>query len=113
VGFIARIDDLQEGNLRLEQELKQWRGQATAESELRWRTDQELDQLKIANQTLHGELQKCAVPADYFRKNTSKYIHVMNRILQLMEELKTGTTDNEEASGELDPLLYHAAGSSI
>jgi hypothetical protein len=37
----------------------------------------------------------------------------MRTILQLMEELKTGTSYNEDASGELEPLLYHAAGSSI
>jgi chromosome segregation ATPase len=113
VSFSTRIDELQEENLKLERELKQWKGQATAESEHRWRTDQELDQLKIANQTLQRELQKCAVTVDYFRKNTSKHAQVMHRVLQLMEELKTGTLYDEEGSGELDPLLYHAVGSSI
>lgn len=35
VNLSARIDELQEENLRFERELKQWKGQATAESERR------------------------------------------------------------------------------
>jgi hypothetical protein len=35
VSFSGRIDELREENLRLERELKQWKGQATVESELR------------------------------------------------------------------------------
>jgi chromosome segregation ATPase len=105
VSFSARIDELQEENLRFERELKEWKGRAAVESELRWRTEEESYQLKIANQVLQGELQKCAETVNYFKKNTFKYIEAMNRILRLMEQLKTETSNGEESSGELDSVL--------
>jgi hypothetical protein len=44
-------------NLRVEQELKRWRGRAAAESELRHRLEHELNQLKATNQALQLQLQ--------------------------------------------------------
>ena len=42
--------------------------------------------------------------ADRFRSNIYKYIHIVNGVIPLMDELRAGLTLNE-GSGELEPLL--------
>jgi DNA repair ATPase RecN len=54
--FSAKIDELREENENLERELKEWKDQATAESKLREDSEQERNQLRVANQTLQCEL---------------------------------------------------------
>lgn len=44
------------------------------------RTDQELNQLMIANQTFHKELQRSAVTVDYFRGITTEGRRAMRDI---------------------------------
>jgi hypothetical protein len=104
VSFSAKIDELHGENITLKRELKQWRDQAVAESEIRQQFEQELKELTIANQILHQDLQKSAMVVDCFRSNIYKYIHIVNGVMPLMDELRAGLTLNE-GSGELEPLL--------
>lgn len=81
MSFSARIDELHGENLTLKRELKQWRDQAAAESELRQQFEQELKEPRIANQILHQDLQKSAMVADCFRSDIYKYIHIVNGVM--------------------------------
>jgi hypothetical protein len=98
VSFSARIDELHGENLTLKRELKQWRDQAAAESELRQQFEQELKELKIANQILQQDLQKSTAVADCFKSDIYKYIHIVNRVMPLMDDLRAGLTLNERSS---------------
>jgi hypothetical protein len=104
VSFSGRIDELHGENVTLKQELKQWRNQAAAESELRQQFEKELKELTIANQILQQDLQKSAMVVDCFRSDIYKYIHIVNGVMPLMDELRAGLTLNE-GSGELELLL--------
>ncbi|KAH7418686.1 hypothetical protein BKA64DRAFT_654991, partial [Cadophora sp. MPI-SDFR-AT-0126] len=88
--FSAKIDKLREENENLERELKQWKDQATAECKLRQESEKERNQLRDANQTLHCELQKSSMAADYFRSSISQYSQMVARIMPLMGELRNG-----------------------
>ena len=104
VSFSARIAELCGENVTLKQELKQWRDQAAAESELREQFEQELKELTVANQILQQDLQKSVMVVDCFRSDIYRYIHIVNGVMPLMDELRAGLTLNE-GSGELEPLL--------
>lgn len=104
MSFSGRIDELHGENVTLKQELKQWRNQAAAESELRQQFEKELKELTIANQILQQDLQKSAMVVDCFRSDIYKYIHIVNGVMPLMDELRAGLTLNE-GSGELELLL--------
>jgi IS30 family transposase len=108
VSFSARIAELCGENVTLKQELKQRRDQAAAESELREQFEQELKELTIANQILQQDLQKSAIVVDCFRSDIYRYIHIVNGVMPLMDELRAGLTLNE-GSDELELLLCPAA----
>ncbi|KAK0106374.1 hypothetical protein ONS96_004008 [Cadophora gregata f. sp. sojae] len=104
VGLSARIDELHGENMTLKRELEEWRVQATAESELRQQFEQEVKNLTVANQILHQDLQKSTMVAESFRRDINKYIHIVNGVMPLMDELNTGLTGNG-GSGEVEPFL--------
>jgi len=95
VSFSTKIDELRGENAKLEQELKQWRDQATEESRLRQRFEEELNQLKIAYQILQQDFQKSVVMAGCFKSDIYKSTGIVNRIMPLLEELSTDLTLNE------------------
>jgi hypothetical protein len=90
--------------MRIEQELKYWRDQATAELEFRQRLEHELNQVNTTNQSLQRELQKSTATAEYFRDNTYQHMRVTNSIMELVEGLKT-RTNSSEGLPEFVPLL--------
>lgn len=91
-------------NVTLKREIKQWRDQAVAESELRQQFKQELEELMIANQITQQDLQRSTMVANRFRSDIYKYIHIVNGVMPLMDELRAGLTLKEDFS-ELEPLL--------
>ncbi|KAH8799666.1 hypothetical protein F5884DRAFT_863276 [Xylogone sp. PMI_703] len=101
--FSAKIDELQNDNLRIGRELEQWKDQAVAESDLRHCLEHELKQSKATNQALQQELQKSTATAAHFRDNTYRHALVIRGIMELVEGLKTEAKSNEELC-ELFPL---------
>ena len=59
----------------------------------------------ITNQILYQDLQKSIIIIDYFRSDIYKYIHIINRVILLINKLRTGLILNK-GSNELEPLLY-------
>ena len=105
MSFSARIDELNGENVTLKQELKKLRDQAAAESELRQKFEQELKELTVANQILQQDLQKSVMVVDCFRSDIYRYIHIVNGVMPLMDELRAGLTLNKGFS-ESELLLY-------
>jgi hypothetical protein len=95
VSFSTKIDELRGENAKLEQELKQWRDQATEESRLRQQSEEELNKLKIAYQILQQDFQKSVVMAGCFKSDIYKSTGIVNRIMPLLEELSADLTLNE------------------
>jgi hypothetical protein len=104
VSFSSKIDKLQGENVKLEQELKQWRDQAAEESRLRQQYKEELDQLKIAHQILQQDFQKSVAMAGCFKSEIYKYTEIVNKVMPLMGKLNPGLTLNESCS-EIEHLL--------
>jgi hypothetical protein len=69
--------------------VSEWRDQAAAESKLRQQAEKEVSQLRGFNQQLQLEAQNNEITAEYFRNSILKYSHGLNKILPLIEELKT------------------------
>jgi hypothetical protein len=86
---------LRNEKLRIEQELKQWRGQAEEELKLRHRSEHELIQLKAENQALQLELQQNIATAAFFRDNTHQHAQVLDRIMELAQGLKVRESSSE------------------
>ena len=103
MSFSARIDELHGENVALQRELIRWKDQAVAESELRRQFEQELNELKVANQELRRDFQKSAMVTNCFRSNTNRYIHLLNGVMPLMDELRAGLTSGE-GSTDLCPV---------
>ena len=66
-----------------------WRDQAAAELKIRQHAEEEVSQLRDSNQQLQLDAQNSETTAEYFRNSVLKYTHVLNKILPLLEELKT------------------------
>jgi hypothetical protein len=69
--------------------VSEWRDQAAVESKLRQHAEEEISQLIGSNQQLQLEAQNSETTAEYFRNSILKYTHGLNKILPLLEELKT------------------------
>jgi hypothetical protein len=72
--------------------------QAAAEYQLRLQSDEEMKQLKVANETLERELQKSLMMADCLRSNMWRYSQIVGRIMPLMQGLTTGLTSDKGSS---------------
>jgi hypothetical protein len=69
--------------------VSEWRDQAAAESKLRQHAEEEVSRLRGSNQQLQLEAHNSEITAEYFRNSILKYTHGLNKILPLLEELKT------------------------
>jgi hypothetical protein len=83
VSFDATIDELREENVRLARELSEWQDRATAELEHRHSAEEQVGQLKGANEKLQRQAPNSAMTADYFNPR-------LGTILHIVEELKRG-----------------------
>ncbi len=80
----------EEENSKLSQELYEWRDKATAESEHRQLTKEEIRRLYKTRQQLQDQVQDYAVIINYLRSIISKCAQELDRVLPILEELKTG-----------------------
>lgn len=90
VGFAAKIDELQEYNVKLTREISKWEHGVAIESERRRTAELEAGQLKVTIQQLqmdNGKLEKhiaeWKVIAEESKSKADKYCREMNKFLQL------------------------------
>ncbi|KAF2181005.1 hypothetical protein K469DRAFT_692521 [Zopfia rhizophila CBS 207.26] len=90
--FSAKIDQLKEENARLLQELHEWRDKATAESERRELAEGQVRQLHGTHQQLQEQVRGYAVTADNLRSSVSMCFQGLDKVLPVLEELRTGVS---------------------
>lgn len=90
ISFSAKIGQLEEENANLLRQLHECRENAVAESEHRQALEQEVHQLYGTQQRLQEQVQHYAVTADFFKSNVSKYFQGLDKVLPMLEELRSG-----------------------
>jgi len=107
VSFSAKIAELQREVIRLTLELSQWREQADSALELKQHAEEELKELTRTNGRLQQDAQKQATIAQYFRHSNCKYVQGVNKILPLLEKLRTELPPVQGDCGEsIDQVRY-------
>jgi hypothetical protein len=90
ISFTSKIRQLEEENANLLQRLHECQENVVAESEHRRALEQEVNQLYGTQQTLQEQVQHYAVTADFFKSNVSKYFQGLDKVLPMLEELRSG-----------------------
>ena len=73
-------------------ELQGLRENAAAESEQRQALEKEVQQLYGTQQTLQEQLKQCKVAADFFKGKVSTFFQVLDAVLPMLQELRTGSS---------------------
>lgn len=96
VSFVAKIDELQEYNIRLNREVSEGEYKIAIESERRRTAEVEADQPKVAIQQLqmdNGKLEKhineWKLIAEESKSNVDKCCREINKIFAALEEVKS------------------------
>jgi hypothetical protein len=70
----------------------QWRDKATAESKGRQLAEEEANRLYETNQQLQGRIQEYSDRANYLTGRVMKCFEGLDKVLPVLEELKSGLT---------------------
>jgi uncharacterized coiled-coil DUF342 family protein len=90
LSFSAKIGQLEEENARLIRQLHGCQENAVAESKHRQALEQEIHQLYETQRRLHEQVQHYVVTADFFKSNVSKCFQGLDKVLPMLEELRSG-----------------------
>jgi hypothetical protein len=83
VSFSATINELRQQNVRLAQELNEWRDLATTELWYRQLAEEEANHLKDSNKNLQRQAEDSVISATYFSPR-------LDTISLIVEELRKG-----------------------
>lgn len=93
VSFTARISELEKTEEGLARELNEWKAQASLESEVRQKAEEEAARMKIAvkeaqedSRKLEGYIQKWKTEAKKSSDNAAKSREVIDTILALLKD---------------------------
>ena len=93
VSFTARINELEKAEESLARELNEWKAQASLESKVRQRAEEEAAQMKIAvkeaqedSRKLEGSIQEWKTEAEKWSNNAAKSREVIDRIFTLVKD---------------------------
>jgi hypothetical protein len=89
INFNAKIGRFKKENTKLSQKLFEWRDKATAESEYKRLAEEEIRQQYKIYQQFQKQARNYAITADYFKNIIFKYVQGLDRILLMLENLKT------------------------
>jgi len=95
VSFVAKMNELQQDNIRLAREISNWEDGAALDSEWRRTAEYEVSQLKTTIQQLQMDNKKLEYHISEWKRiaeesesNAVKYYSGMNKIFTTLEEVK-------------------------